>query len=136
MSRQPIMLTAVLLPEPLGPMMETNSPFLMSRFTPLRAFTSTSPILYVFQTSSSRIIESLLMSMTLAPEIASFCIHFIAAKLHLCSACLSFPLSPCLDYANRYAELVYIIMPLVLEIYGTAASVLWWGIYCIYSIFN
>ena len=39
LSRAPIMLSRVDLPLPEGPTIETNSPFLMERFSPLRATT-------------------------------------------------------------------------------------------------
>ena len=42
-SRHPTIFTAVDFPEPEGPMMETNSPFFISSFSPVSAFTFTSP---------------------------------------------------------------------------------------------
>jgi len=44
LSRPPTMLKKVLLPEPLGPMMETYSPAYMSMVTPRRASTCSSPL--------------------------------------------------------------------------------------------
>ena len=56
MSRQPTMFTHVLFPEPLGPIIATNSPLFISRFSPRTAGTSTFPIWYTFHTFSSLMI--------------------------------------------------------------------------------
>src|SRR3954453_9856522 len=58
LSSPPIMLKKVLLPDPLGPMIEMYSPRLMVTVTPLSAFTSVSPILYERFTSIVRTVYS------------------------------------------------------------------------------
>src|SRR6059036_1402138 len=57
-SRPPIRWSSVLFPEPLGPMIDTNSPAAMSRVTPASARTSASPWRNTLCTSRTEIIAS------------------------------------------------------------------------------
>src|SRR4051794_3994719 len=58
-SRPPIMLNSVLLPEPLGPMIDTYSPRWIVIVTPLSASTTSSPMRYSRRTSIVRTVCSL-----------------------------------------------------------------------------
>ena len=63
-SRPPMTLSRVVLPEPLGPRIATNSLSRRFRLTPSRAFCTREPVLYTFRIS-------LIWSMTHAPFLLS-----------------------------------------------------------------
>ncbi len=58
LSRAPIRFNRVVFPEPLGPIIPTDSPFWIPKDTSLRAWTSISPIVYTLDTESTRTIVS------------------------------------------------------------------------------